>query len=108
MNKKSNQRQSEIFNKFPTLKAHFEELCTKRRCEITDELIKTDEEYNSLVKNRAETSQVVLEILAEHGMSDRFEIYSDAVYAEEVYESDVIYKEAFLDAIETMDIAGLL
>lgn len=108
MPERENQRQADIFCRNPSIKARFEELYAMRCGEIINELLQTDDEYMALTKNRVATSQAVLKILGEHGMADYFEAYSDAVYAEEVYELDVIYKEAFLDAVEVMEKLELL
>jgi len=97
------QRQVEILSKYPSINASFKALCATRRDEIIDKLLQSDTDYHELTRQRAETSQVVLNILSKYGMEGHFEAYSDAVFAEEVYELDVIYKEAFLDAVEVME-----
>lgn len=102
------QRQAAILSRYPSIRKTFEALCATRCGEITDGLLKSDENYNALVRRRADTSQAVLKILSEHGMADYFEMYSDAVHAEEVYETSIVFREAFFDAIETMERMGIL
>jgi hypothetical protein len=102
MQKDTKQRQEEVFEKYPFLKEGFDERCEMRREEIIDDLLKSDANYRTLTRQRADTSQVVLKILSERGMADLFEAYSDAVYAEEIYEGEMIYKSAFIDAVEMM------
>jgi hypothetical protein len=41
--------------------------------------------------------------MSEYGMTDHFEAYSDAIFAKEIYEVDMIYREAFLDAVEMIE-----
>ena len=108
MDKEIKQRQAVILSKYPVIENGFKSLCATRYAEIIDELLKSDTDYQMLTQQRAETSQAVLKILSGHGMADHFEAYSDAVYAEEVYELSVIYKEAFLDALELMERLELL
>jgi hypothetical protein len=103
MRKEVNLRQDEILKKYPAIKTSFEDLCDTRREEIINELLMSDTDYQLLTQRRADTSEAVLRILSEQGATDPFESYSDAVYAEEVYELDVIYREAFFDAVETME-----
>ncbi|MCL2197423.1 MAG: hypothetical protein FWB80_00720 [Defluviitaleaceae bacterium] len=100
MNKEIKERRERILSKYPSINAELETLCTTRRDEIIDNLLKRDKDYQSLTKRRADTSQEVLEVLKSHDKADLFEAYSDAIYEEEVYELSVIYKEAFLDAVE--------
>ena len=108
MNKKPNKRQEKLLNRLPEIRADFEVMCSTRRDEITNELLKSDDDFQILMQQRADTSQVVLKILTEHGKADYYESYSNAVYAEEVYEFDMIYREAFLDAVEMIERLGFL
>jgi len=108
MNKKTMQRQAEILVRYPSIKVGFEELCATRCYEILDELLRTDTDYQALTQQRANTSQIILDILNNHDAVKQFEAYSSAVYAEEVYELDVIYREAFLDAVEMIERQKLL
>lgn len=103
MNEKVKRRQEDVLSKYPTINASFESHCEKRRVEIIDELLNFDENYQALTKQREDTSQSVLNFLRDNGMADLFEAYSDALYAEEVYELDIMYREAFLDAVEMLE-----
>ena len=108
MNKKENLSQVKILNKYPAVSKDFEIMRATRCSEITVELLKSDTDFQKLTQQRTSTSQTVLDALIEHGKEGLFESYSDAVYAEEVYESNEIYKEAFIDAMEMMERLGLL
>ncbi|MCL2202595.1 MAG: hypothetical protein FWB88_01455 [Defluviitaleaceae bacterium] len=103
MNQRIKHRQNTILGKYPDVNAAFEKICNTRREEIINTLLASDADYQALTKHRAETSQVVLEFLRNHDMTHCFEAYSDAVFEEELYELDAIYKEAFLDAVELME-----
>ncbi|MCL1878806.1 MAG: hypothetical protein FWF80_08100 [Defluviitaleaceae bacterium] len=100
MSEEMKQRQEKILNVYPFFAEIFEDMCATRRREITEKLPELDAHYKALARQRADTSQVVLKILIEHGMVDHFEAYSDAICEEEIYELDAIYREAFLDALE--------
>jgi len=100
MNKCIKQRQDELLSKLPFLKEDFEKRCDERREEIIEYLLTSDETYQNLTQQRADTSQILLDTLNERGMADLFEDYSDAVYPEEIYEGNMIYRAAFLDALE--------
>jgi len=76
----------------------FEKLCVTRREEIINNLLKSDTTYQKLTHKRAITSQAVMDALNNQGMLILFEAYSDAIYAQEVYELEAVYKEAFHDA----------
>ena len=108
MSKEMTQRQTEILNRYPSIKKTYEELCIVRRNEIIEELLESDIEYQTITQRRAEASQSILKNLSKHGMTSDYEAYSDAVHVEETYELDVIYKQAFFDAIETMEQLQLL
>ena len=76
----------------------FEKLCVARREEIINNLLKSDTTYQKLTHKRATTSQAVMDALNNQGMLSLFEAYSDAIHAQEVYELEAVYKEAFHDA----------
>jgi len=73
-----------------------------RKEEIINDLLKSDPTYQALTRRRAETSQAVLDALTAQGKADLFEAYSDAIYAEEVYEQDALYNQSYLDAEEAL------
>jgi len=103
MSKWSKQRQTEVLSRYPTIKSTFDELYVTRCDEIIDELLEFDENYKLLNQQRADTSQIVLEFMKEHNMAEHFENYSDAMFAEELYVLNAVYKSAFIDAIEEIE-----
>ena len=98
----------DVFEKYPELKKQFEILSQTRRDEILDCMLKTDVEYKAIVQSRTQASMSLKNKLADAESSELFEKYSDAVYAQEVYELDVIYKQAFIDAIAVCQEQGIL
>ena len=78
-------------------------LCPTRRDEILAQMIKTDGKYDKLRKKRAETSMALKKAISSAGADALFESYSDAVYAQEFYELDAIYRQALRDVSEALD-----
>lgn len=90
----------DIFEKYPEVKKQFEKLLQTRRNEILDHILETDEEYKKLVRERMQASMSLKNImLVDSEANILFEKYSDTIYAQEIYELEVIYKQAFIDAI---------
>jgi len=108
MTQKASLRQTKFGGKYPSLCANLESMCAARCDEITNELLESDTDFQAITKQRANTSQIVMNALNEHGKGELFEAYSDAIYLGEVYELNAIYKEAFFDAIEMAEQLGLL
>lgn len=98
----------DFFDKYSKLEKQFEILCRTRRDEILSHIIETDSEYESLRRNRADASMVLKEVLGRSNADRLFEEYSDAVYAQEVYELDTIYRQALYDALEAVRNQGIL
>lgn len=96
----NNTRLQNLKEKHHSAAAWLEKMSISRQDEIIDKLLEADTHYLELTKKRAKTSQAVLDVLIEHGKTDCFESYSDAIYAKEVYEMDIVYLEAFLDAFD--------
>ena len=108
MNRTIEQRQEEILKKYPAVKGVFKKMCATRRDEITNMMLESDAKYQGLTHCRAEASRALLDVLTRHSEADKLEAYSDAIYAEEVYELNAVYREAFLDAIEAMEMVGMI
>ena len=98
----------DIFDKYPELKKKIEALYELRRNEILSHMVETDDVYNDLCRKRADTSMAVKLALAGIGADALFEEYSDAVYAQEIYELDAIYRRAFYDTVEILKELGLI
>jgi len=97
-----------ILDKYPSIELPFSELRVARRNEILEAHLAFNNEYQQLSQRRANISQVISDVMSKHNDTDTFEAYSNAVYAEDVFELDLIYKEAFLDAIELTERLGLI
>lgn len=95
-----------LLDKYPVLVKQFEVLCRTRPDEILAHMIETDSEYESLRRSRADTSMAVKDAL--DSSEALLEAYSDAVYAQEVYELDAIYRQALYDAIDALKNQGIL
>lgn len=98
----------DIFEKHPELKIQFEKLFQTRRNEILTLMLETDNEYKKLIHKRAEASMMMKNVIIGTETNIVFEKYSDTIYAQEIYELDAIYKQAFLDAIIVLQNQGLL
>ena len=107
MHKKMKARQSSIFDRYPTVKFDMEEQAASRREEIINELLEADEHYQELTKKIATTSQSVLSVMLTNDDVENFEAFSNAVTEAGVYELDILYKEAFIDALEVIEMLGL-
>ena len=92
----------DIFDKYPELKAKFETLCQTRRDEILSRMVETDSEYDKLSRKRADASMALKEAIDGTDADTLFEIYAGAVYAQEIYELDSVYKQALFDALGTL------
>lgn len=89
----------DILSKHPELMKHIEMSSKTRPNEILTDLLQTNESYSGLCRNRADKSMDLKISLAGTAVDDLFEAYSDAVYAQEVFELECIYRQAFLDAL---------
>jgi len=89
----------DIINKNPELAERFEKLLKTRCDEILSLMVKIDFKYADLRSERAEASMALLEKVNDNAI---YEEYSDAVYEQTSYELNVIYKQAFLDALEVV------
>lgn len=97
-----------ILNRYPELAKQFETLCKIRRNEILSYMIETDAVYENLCHKRADTSMALRDADDGSDADSLLEAYSDAVYAQEVYELDALYRQGFLDALTTLYEQGLL
>jgi hypothetical protein len=86
----------------PELRDQFEALCGTRRDEILSHMAQTDDKYEKLRLIRAETSMALKDALERSDLAALFEAYSDAVYAQEIYELDAVYRQALYDAFGTV------
>jgi len=89
----------DIFDKYPEVKKRFEVQCQTRRNEILTHMLETDNGYKELCRERSNASMTLKNSLIGQEANVLFEKYSDAVYAQEVYELGAIYKQAFMDAL---------
>lgn len=93
---------SNIFEKYPELKDRVELLSQTRRNEILTEMLGADTEYNELCRERADTSMALYNALTAFKLDSLFDKYSDAIFAQECYELDAVYRQAVIDIIEVM------
>ena len=99
----------DILNRYPELKNKLEQLLQTRRDKILDYLLETDEKYRELTKKRIQSSMALKNIVAGLKEPDKvFEEYSDAVFAQEIYELEAVYKQGFIDAVVDLYDNGLL
>ena len=63
-------------------------------------MVKADAEYEALRRARATASMVLKKVLENSETDALFEAYSDAVYAQEGYELNAVYRQAMYDALE--------
>ena len=98
----------EIFDKYPELAKKFEMLCLTRRNEILESMLETDSEFKKLCGERADSSMALKNAFGDVKLNVLYEKYSDSVYAQEVYELDAMYKQAFCDALFAIREQGLL
>lgn len=92
----------DVFNRHPELKKLFEENFKTKPYEILTDMLQTDKVYAELCRNRADKSMDLKKLLTDTAADTMFEAYSDAVYAQEVYELDCIYRQAFSDALKIL------
>jgi len=89
----------DILNKYPELKNKLEFLLQTKRNEILSQLLESNNEYKTLCNERTQASMAVKNMLAGSESDILFEVYSDAIYAQEVYELNSVYRQGFIDAI---------
>jgi len=89
----------DILLKYPAVKEEFEKLSRTRCSEILDSMLKTDNRYKELIQRRSSASMALKNILDGFEPNKLFEEYSDSIYAQEIYELDFIYEQAFTDAV---------
>jgi hypothetical protein len=86
-----------------------EKLSESRVNEILAYLLETDAGYQKLTEKRAQSSMMLKNTIAGSKEADiLFEEYSDAVYAQESYELEIVYKQGFIDAVADLYDKGLL
>jgi hypothetical protein len=98
----------DILDRYPELKEKFETLCQTRRDEILACLVDSDSEYDNLSQKRVDASMALKTAISELEADKLFEVYTDTVYDQEIYEIDAVYKQAWIDALEAMKEKGLL
>ena len=97
----------ETLDKYPEIAKLLEDLCSTRRDEIIAQMIETDSVYKKLCRERAEASSALKNAL-DVDEDELFEKYSDTIYAQEIYEIDAIYRQAFCDAVNILKLKELL
>ena len=85
----------------PIVKEQLESLCGSRRNEILTELLENDSEYKRLCTERTNASMVLREAL-DNKTVKLFEAYSDCLYAQDVFELDLMYRQAMFDTLKTL------
>lgn len=89
----------EIFNRYPSLAKQLEVLCQTRRNDILSIMLQTDSAYKKLCQDRSDVSMKLKNALISSEADTLFEKYSDILYAQEVYELDAMYRQAFCDIL---------
>ena len=90
----------DIQNISPKLKNELEKLLLTRRNEILTQMLSTDSAYKALFDRRTQESMALKNMFVDSDIDILFERYSDAIYAQEIYELDAAYKQGFIDAVE--------
>ena len=98
----------DILEKHPELKKQLDKLLQTRRSEILNDMPETDSDYKKLVQERTQASMALKNMLISFESDKLFEEYSDTIYAQEIYELDAIYKQAFIDAVNVCQEQELL
>jgi hypothetical protein len=68
-------------------------------CEFLNELRKSDAEYKKLCDVRADYSTALKKAAVAAGVDDLFEQYSDSIFAQEVYELEIVYRQGFTEGV---------
>ena len=98
----------ESFNKYPKLANQFEKMCQTRRNEILTVMLETDDKYKKLCSERRERSVSLKEAVVNTEADVLFNQYSDAIYAQDVYELDSIYRHAVNDTLTVLEENGFI
>ena len=98
----------DILDKYPELKDKLEKLLHTKRNDILNNMLETDNEYKTLCDERVRTSTELKNMLVGFETDILFEEYSDAIYAQEVYELEAVYKQGFIDAIDNLHKQNLI
>lgn len=96
----------DIFEKHPDLEMEFNRLCQTRRNELLQEMVETDGKYDVLRRTRTDASMRLRDALADN--HSLLEEYANAVFAQEGYELDALYRQGFLDALQVLKELDLL
>jgi hypothetical protein len=96
----------DILSRYPEMVAAFTQLCETRRDEILQAMTDTDDEYDRISRLRTDASMELRDRLGED--CSLLEKYTDAVYMQETYELDAVYRQGFLDALDALTERGLL
>lgn len=84
-----------------------ESLCQTRPGEILSRIVKSDAVYEALRRARASASMALKKVLESPETDALFEAYSDAVYAQEGYELNAVYKHGMYDALDMLKNQGI-
>jgi hypothetical protein len=98
----------EFLEKYPALKERLESLYESRSNEILTEMLKTDDKYNQLFENRANTSMALKKSFTEAESNKLLEEYSDTIYEQEIYEQNFLYRQAIYDALSVLHNSGIM
>lgn len=98
----------EILNKYPELAEQFEEMYQTQRNKILTEMLEMDDEYKMLCKERMNSSMELKAVIVGSDIDVLFEKYSDAAFAQDVYELDALYKKGIEDALIVLERNGII
>jgi len=98
----------EILEKYPELKTRLESLYEDRSHEILSQLLKNDDAYIKLCDERANASMALKNSIVGTESDALLEKYSDAIYELEIYEQNILYRQAIRDVLNILDEIGLL
>ncbi len=82
--------------------------CENRSEQILNCMSETDDEYKRLVKNRTDASMALKGATAGTGADALLERYTAAVYEQEIYEQNFMYRQAVNDTLDVLHDSGLL
>jgi len=102
------ERQEIFLEEYPVVRTRFDELCVARQDEILEELLTRDEHYKLLTQRRVTASQELFKELHMYNKTEKLNNYCEATNTEEVYRLNIVYKQAFLDAVEMLKELKLL
>ncbi|MCL1884683.1 MAG: hypothetical protein FWF81_13150 [Defluviitaleaceae bacterium] len=92
---------TDLIQQYPQLAEILDITKIKRREEILENLRANNCDYKDILTRRAKQSIILLDELSKDANCE-YEKYMDLVYEQTIYEMDIIYENAFLDAVELL------